>query len=131
MPDQIELTFVLRPPAASQAISEQLLAGTYQTSELNRSDIEADPADIQAVTQFAASHNLKVGKSDPTARSIKVAGSAADIEKAFGIRSDDAQQGTVKTLNYKGPINLPAPLNSIVIAVLGLDHTPIARHHAQ
>lgn len=131
MPDEIEVSIVLRQPAASRAISERLLAGTYDPAEVNEADIGADPADVQAVTQFAATHNLKVVKSDPAARSIKLAGSAADIENAFGIRSDNAELGNVKNLNYRGPITLPAPLNSIVIAVLGLDHTPIARHHRQ
>jgi kumamolisin len=127
MADSIQLTLVLRPPAASKAISERLMAGTYDPAQTKPSDTAADPADVEAVKDFAANHDLQIAKIDAAARSVRLTGSAADIEKAFGIRSGDVSHGSVQTLNYKGSINLPGPLNQIVIAVLGLDHTPIAR----
>jgi kumamolisin len=131
MSNQVEVTLILRPPEGAQGISERLLAGTYDSSQTKQSDIAADPSDIQAVAQFAVEHHLQILKSDAVTRSVRVAGSVAAIEKAFGIRSGNAQKGTVQSLNYKGPVELPAALKKIVIAVLGLDQTPIARHHAQ
>lgn len=116
----MEVTLVLRPPAASKAISQRLLSGQYIAEDINPADISGDPADAKAVVDFATSHNLQVLKVDPAARSVHLAGSPADIEKAFGIPT---------SVNYRGPVDLPAPLNDIVIAVLGLDQGPIARHH--
>jgi len=127
MADPIQLTLVLRPPAASEGISERLLAGTYDPAQTKPSDTAADPADVKAVKDFAISRGLQIVKEDAAARSMRVTGSVGDIEKAFGIRSDDLSHGSVQTLNYKGAVSLPGPLNQIVIAVLGLDHTPIAR----
>lgn len=124
MPDTIELTLVLRQPPAAKSISERLLAGTYDASQTTEADIAATPADAEAVVQFAEQHNLRVLKTDLAARTVRVAGSIADIEQAFGIRS-------LATLNYKGRVDLPGPLNQIVIAVLGLDRTPIARSHSR
>jgi hypothetical protein len=120
-PGSIHLTIVLRQPAGAAAVGEQLLAGTYHPGDIKPSALTADASDTQAVVDFATSHNLQVVKIDPAARSVRVAGSAQDIEKAFGIDK------SVASLDYKGPINLPAPLDKIVMAVMGLDHTPIAR----
>jgi kumamolisin len=127
MADVIQLTLVLRPPEASQAIAERLLAGTYDPAETKASDLAADPNDVEAVTDFATAHGLELVRTDAASRRIRVAASVAVIEKAFGIRSDNASQGSVSALNYKGPLHLPPPLDQIVIAVLGLDHSLAAR----
>lgn len=122
MTGPVVLTLVLRQPAAARDISAQLLAGTYHASKTKPADLAANPEDVAAVEQFAATHNLKVIKSDPAARTIRVSGSIPDVEKAFGL-----PQGSAESLNYKGPFHLPAPLDKIVMAVLGLDHSPVAR----
>ena len=127
MADPIELTFILRPPEASKAIAERLLAGTYDPAEAKPSDTTADAADVKAVTDFATSSGFQIIKIDAASRRVRIAGSVADIEKAFDIRSDYVSHGSVMSFDYKGPLNLPSPLNQIVIAVLGLDHTPVAR----
>lgn len=130
MADPIMLTLVLRQPQSAQALSDQLLAGNYDASQTTPASLAADAADVQAVTKFAGDHHLQIVKSDPEARSIRVSGSADDIRKAFGIQAGKAE-GSVESLDYKGPVNLPAPIADRVIAVLGLDQTPIARPHAQ
>ena len=130
MANLIELTLVIRPPEAAKGISERLLAGTYDPSTTKPSDIAASPSDIAAVSQFVVSQGLKIVKTDPESRSITVSGSAADIEKAFGI-AGNVLEGSVASLNYKGAVKLPPAISQIVIAVLGLDQTPIARHHGQ
>jgi kumamolisin len=124
MAEVLNLTLVLRPPAAAAAIGEQLLAGTYSPGELTPSDLAADSTEIQAVTDFVANHSLDVDSIDPVARTIRVSGSAADVEKAFGLPTD-----SLKSLDYHGAVNLPAPLNRMVMAVLGLNQTPIAKPH--
>ena len=122
MPDAVQLTLVLRQPEAAQNISERLLAGTWNPSEVKPEDLAANPSDVTAVLAFAQQNDLQVVKSDPAARSIRVAGSASAIASAFKIPN-----ASVEALNYKGPITLPPPLDSIVIAVLGLDSSPIAK----
>jgi kumamolisin len=125
---QIEVTLVLRPPAAARNIAEQLLSGAYDPAQTQAADIAADPADIKAATDFAVQNNLQVMKVDPAGRTIKVSGTAADLHTAFGT-VPSAEHGSVESLDYKGPINLPPGLRDSVIAVLGLDQTPIARPH--
>jgi kumamolisin len=129
--NRIEVTLVLRMPKASEAIAESLLAGSYATSETTQANISADPSDVKAVSEFAKSHNLQIVKTDSETRSIRVSGSVSDIRQAFGIASSGAQEGGVESLNYKGDVNLPAEINHIVIAVLGLNQSPVARHHVK
>lgn len=129
MADPIQLTLVLRPPAASAAIGEQLLSGTYDPGELNPSDLSADAGEVQAVTDFAKNNGLQVESVDPAARTVRVSGSADAIQKAFGIQGGSQGEGSVQSLDYRGPIQLPPSLQNVVIAVLGLDQRPIARHH--
>jgi kumamolisin len=131
MADVIQLTLVLRQPAASKQISEQLLAGTFKPGSVSQAELSATPGDIQAVVAFAEEHSLQVVKADAAARTVRVAGSVSDIEAAFGIPAEDQEHGNVATRDYRGPLNIPAPLDQILIAVLGLDQTPIARHHGQ
>jgi hypothetical protein len=65
---------------------------------------------------------LQILRTDAAARTVRVSGSAADIAQAFGI-----EQQEVEALRYKGPITLPAALEGVVMAVLGLDQSAVAR----
>ncbi len=91
----------------------------------------ADPDAITLVKKFAREFNLKV-EPDPTRvsrRTIQLTGTAADIQKAFGVtleqKSIDGQEYRVR----QGAIHLPASLLDAVEAVLGLDNRPQAQPH--
>jgi kumamolisin len=90
-----------------------------------------DPDAIKKVKAFAREFNLKVER-DPTAavrRTVKLTGSAADIQKAFGTVLEqkliDGEEYRVR----QGGIELPASLAGCVEAVLGLDNRPQAQPH--
>ena len=91
----------------------------------------ADPAAIKQVRAFAREFNLKVEK-DPTSaarRTVQLTGTAADIQKAFGVVLN---QHMIEGAEYRvreGGIHLPASLTGVVEAVLGLDNRPQARPH--
>ena len=90
-----------------------------------------DPDAIKQVKAFARGFNLKVER-DPTAalrRTVKLTGTAADIQKAFGTV---LEQKTIDGAEYRvreGGIQLPASLVGSVEAVLGLDNRPQAQPH--
>jgi kumamolisin len=90
-----------------------------------------DPDAIKQVKAFAREFNLKVEK-DPTAavrRTVKLTGTAADMQKAFGVA---LEQKTIDGAEYRvreGGIQLPASLAGVVEAVLGLDNRPQAQPH--
>jgi hypothetical protein len=118
----IKLTLVLRQSEAAAGMSALLLAGTFDPAEAQPSELAANPEDVEAVVAFAREHRLQILRTDAAARTVRVSGSAADIAQAFGI-----EQQEVEALRYKGPITLPAALEGVVMAVLGLDQSAVAR----
>jgi hypothetical protein len=118
----IKLTLVLRQPEAAVGMSALLLAGTFDPAEAQPSELVANPEDVEAVVAFAREHRLQILRTDAAARTVRVSGSAADIAQAFGIEPQE-----VEALRYKGPITLPAALEGVVMAVLGLDQSAVAR----
>jgi kumamolisin len=91
----------------------------------------ADPDAIKKVKAFAREFNLKV-VNDPTQavrRTVELTGTAADMQKAFGVV---LEQKLINNQEYRvreGAIYLPESLTGVVEAVLGLDNRPQAQPH--
>jgi kumamolisin len=91
----------------------------------------ADPAAVALVKRFAKEFGLKVkaGTPGPGRRTIKLNGTVAQMQRAFGVslshREIDGQVYRVRD----GNIYVPAELQGYVVAVLGLDNRPQARPH--
>jgi kumamolisin len=91
----------------------------------------SDPDAVKRVKAFAREYHLKV-ESDPTSalrRTIQLTGTAADMQKAFGV---ELNQKTIDGTAYRvreGSIHIPASLEGVVEAVLGLDNRPQAQPH--
>ncbi len=83
----------------------------------------ADPAELQQVSEFAASYGLTVTQANPAQRAVKASGSVAQMEAAFDVKLHSCGGH----LCYDGPLNIPASLDGIIEAVLGLDQRPVAR----
>ena len=91
----------------------------------------ANPDSLKAVKAFAREFNLKV-EPDPTAaarRTVKLTGTAADMQKAFGVTLEQKKIGDVEYRVREGSIHLPQSLVAHVEAVLGLDNRPQAKPH--
>ena len=89
----------------------------------------ADPRDLAKVGAFAQAHGLAVVDSSADRRTVMLSGTAAQLEKAFGVRlqHDEGDGGS-----YRGPggaISVPAELAGIVEGVFGLDNRPQATSH--
>src|SRR5579875_2183279 len=95
----------------------------------------ADPADVERVRAVLAGRGLEVTGVHPGSRRVKVAGTVGDLARAFGTTlrqvasPDPAGRGTVTHRYREGPLYLPAELDGIVVAVLGLDTRQQARPH--
>lgn len=132
----IEVTLVLRRRAelpygagangpSTAALSSDELSARYG----------ADPADISLVIRSMADQGLTVLETDAASRRIKVSGTISDMSETFGtslrLVSSPRPHGTGQvTHRYRtGGLSIPAELNGIVTAVLGLDDRPAARPH--
>ncbi len=75
---------------------------------------------------------LEVTSSDPATRRLTVAGTAAELARAFGtelteVTSTGPGGSQVRHRYRQGGLQIPAELDGIVVAVLGLDNRPQAR----
>jgi kumamolisin len=127
--ERAELTLVLRRRA-------ELPAGaTVLTSDELAEQYGADPADVELVRQALTGRGLEVTAVLAGSRRVKVAGTLGELASAFGttleqVSSPDLDgRGTVTHRYRQGPLSVPAALDGVVLAVLGLDTRPQARAH--
>ena len=131
--ERAELTLVVRRRADLPA---EIVAGpTVLTSDELAERYGADPADVDLVRQTLTGLGLEITAVHPATRRVKVAGPIGDLARAFGARLQQVSSpapkghGTVTHRYREGPLYVPAPLDGVVTAVLGLDTRPQARPH--
>ena len=86
----------------------------------------ADDADLQKVEEFARTHGLSVVERSVGRRSVVLRGTVAQMSAAFGVHLKRCQTGGVTFRGREGSLSVPADLEGIVVAVLGLDDRPQA-----
>jgi kumamolisin len=91
----------------------------------------ADPAAITLVRAFAKEFGLTAekGTPKPERRTIKLSGTVAAMQKAFGVTLTQTVLDGITYRVREGSIRLPAELTGAVEAVLGLDNRPQAQPH--
>jgi kumamolisin len=93
----------------------------------------ADPADAQLVSEVLGSYGLTVTEYHLESRRLKVSGTLAAMEAAFGTSLSVVTSphpdgsGNVQHRYRTGGLSVPAQLSGIITAVLGLDDRPQAR----
>ena len=127
---QVHATILLK--RAGQSDAGALLSGTAPALPHGEAStaVAASPEAVQEVTSFARDHGLQVTEANATTRTVKVQGSAQQMEQAFGVSLGMVGEGEgPKHLSYRDAIAVPASLANLVTAVLGLDQRPVAKHH--
>ncbi len=91
----------------------------------------ADPTNIDLVRQFARDYNLTVLTRGDEAlrRTVTLAGTAADMEKAFNVELIGFEHPDGTYRSHTGPIQIPENLGSVVQGIFGLDNRPVAHPH--
>ncbi|MDN5794665.1 MAG: S53 family peptidase [Intrasporangium sp.] len=125
--EQVEVTLVLRrradlpDPARSARLTLEELETRYG----------ADPADVALVTDTVTRAGATVIGTDRATRRMRVSGATADLEALFGTtltRAHVEHEGTIRQVRMRtGAINVPAELDGVLTAVLGLDTRPQAQ----
>jgi kumamolisin len=128
-----EITLVLRRRAE---LPEEIVAGpTVLSSDELGERYGADPADVDLVRRELGSRGLEVTAVHAVTRRVKVAGILGDLSSAFGTTlrqvssPDPGGRGRVTHRYREGPLYIPAALDGVVTAVLGLDTRPQAQAH--
>ena len=128
---RIEVTLITRrreelPPevvTGPQTLGRDELAARHGT----------DPADLELIRNVLGRFGIEVTGADPGARRVNVAGSIAAFSQAFGASLRlvsaphvAAKGGTAQHRYRVGGLHVPAELDGVVLAVLGLDDRPQA-----
>jgi kumamolisin len=88
----------------------------------------ADPKELQAVENWAKSSKLKVVEADVAKRRVKVSGTVAAINKAFGVQLNDYHHPDgYDYRGREGQLHVPESLYGIVESLLGLDTRRVGR----
>ena len=117
LPSPEELTAT--PLAEHQIVSRAEFADLYG----------ADPADLDKVEQFAKEHGLEVLEKSPAKRTVVLQGTAPAMSEAFQVELAMYARGDQEYRSREGKVKVPAELEPIIEAVVGLDAHPIARPH--
>jgi len=133
--ERLEATVVLRH-RQHEALQEKVRRlSTADNAERHLTHIEyaqqfgADPADVDALRQFASRHGLAVVEEHPARRTIVLSGAVAQFNAAFGVDLEQFEHDGGTYRGRTGRIHLPDELNGVITAVLGLDNRPQARPH--
>jgi kumamolisin len=115
-----------RPLAASHAAGKKRL-----TRVEFRASHAADPVAVRLVRSFAKEYSLTVqpGTPAPGRRTIKLTGTVANLQRAFGVSLMHKTLNGIACRVREGGIHLPDELVGYVVAVLGLDNRPQAQPH--
>jgi kumamolisin len=95
----------------------------------------ADPVDAERLRDAVTRLGLQVTQIDLAARRLKVGGTAGDLSRTFGTTLRRARSphpsvtGLIEHRYRQGPLFIPAELDGIIVAVLGLDNRLHARPH--
>ena len=125
--DRVEVSVILRPRRPLPDAAQLTTAAPLSRDEF-ADRYGADPADSDAVEEFARSRGLEVVQADRGRRTVVIAGPATEIGAAFGValRQHTSQDGTAYRAPDREPL-IPPQLQGRVESVLGLDTHPIAQ----
>jgi kumamolisin len=93
----------------------------------------ADPAHIDKMRQFAKENNLQMLErgDEMLRRTVTLAGTAAAMEKAFGIELTEYEYPEGSYRGRTGAIQIPEECASFIQGVFGLDDRPVAKPHVR
>jgi kumamolisin len=131
---QITVTVYLRGQGTTGWIDEQSAKPVRERRYLSRSEWAASHGasdeDVAKVREFAAAAGLTVESVDPARRSVALRGALSAMAAAFDAR-ELAMFGhpSGPYRGREGPLTIPADLDGVITAVLGIDERPQARPH--
>jgi len=129
--ERLEVTVRLRPKTPLPKVSDMLKPGAAPMPILSHDEFDkryaADSKDIAKIRKFARENGLSVVHEIPSRRSVMLAGTVADFNKAFDVSLKTYQHANGTYRGRLGPIKIPAGISDIVEGVFGLDNRPVAK----
>ncbi len=133
--ERLEVSVIVRRRAAPDLKSRvaSLAAGDRSSGFMSRDQFArshgADAADFASIAKFAAAHGLSVVHEHVARRTTTLSGTVAQFSAAFAVQLMQMSHPAGTYRGRTGQIRIPAELDGIVEAVLGLDNRPQAKTH--
>jgi len=91
----------------------------------------ADPAHVDKLRQFARDNKLQMLErgDEVLRRTVTLAGTASQMEKAFGVELNEYEHPDGSYRGRTGAIQIPEEYADIIQGVFGLDDRPVAKPH--
>ncbi|MBA8925616.1 kumamolisin [Kutzneria viridogrisea] len=86
----------------------------------------ADPSDVDLVRGVLSRYGIEVTEVHLGSRRVEVRGPVSAVQAVFGVRLDLVSSGGVRHRHREGELGVPAELDGVVQAVIGLDDRPQA-----
>jgi kumamolisin len=133
--ERLEVTLVIRGHArdAFQSRLHKLNHGDRSAGNLSRQEFAklhgAATADLAAVRHFATTHKLSVVEESAARHTVILSGTVEQFNAAFQVELKHCSHSDGTYRGRTGTIQIPAELDGVIEAVLGLDDRPQARAH--
>jgi kumamolisin len=133
--ERLEVSILVRRRAADVLQSRvlKLTNGDRSAGNLSRQDFaklhSADPGDLAAVRAFATASGLTVVQEHAARRTVILSGTVGQFNAAFAVELKQYSHPDGTYRGRTGAIELPAALDGVIEAVLGLDNRPVAKPH--
>jgi kumamolisin len=133
--ERLEITVVIRDHAhdALQSRLAKIGHGDRSAGHLSRQEFArlhgATAADIATLQKFATTYGLIVVQEHAARRTVVLSGTVEKFNAAFQVELKHCSHAEGTYRGRSGSIHIPAELDGIVEAVLGLDNRPQARTH--
>jgi kumamolisin len=133
--ERLEVSIIVRRRAAT-ALRKRVAAlakgnGNGARTYLSRDEFAgahgADPTDLALVRSFASANGLHVVEESAARRTIVLSGTVAQMNAAFDVKLQNISHPSGTFRGRSGTIQVPANLEGVVEAVLGLDNRPQAK----
>jgi kumamolisin len=118
-------------PAAEPLDEQESIAVTVVLRRRDPDQIGAAPDDVATVTETLSALGLRIVTVDQPSRRVRVSGTVSRLSQVFGtaLQRVEVSAGELRMVHRhrSGGLSVPAALDGIVTAVLGLDDRPQAR----
>ena len=123
----IELTIGVKPvkplPDLSALDNKLPAERKYMTRAQLAHEYGSDPKAVQTIENFAKEHGLVVTRNEPASARMGLAGTADNIDAAFGVTLMDYENPKLGAFHARtGPVNVPSEVGDAITGVFGLNN---------
>lgn len=132
--ERLEVTLRIRPRNSLPEAKEMLKRSSGPSQQLTHEQFKkrygAADKDFALVGKFARENNLNVVRQSSARRTVILAGTVKDMNRAFGVALKTYAYAGGTYRGREGEVKIPNELAPVVEGVFGLDNRPVARRHS-